>query len=89
MLVFGGLAYQSEHIRQSRREAVVVLGEAPLLDAEGRANATKALDLEARAVPEGASVFVTGRQGDLLKISWGSSEAWVHTRQLRVLLRPE
>lgn len=89
MLLFGGLAYQSEHIRQTRREAVVVLGEAPLLDSQGRAQATKALGLEARAIPEGASVFVTGQQGNLFRISWGSSEAWVHGRQLRVLIRPE
>ncbi len=87
-LCFGSLAAASTHYRHTSQEAVVVASEAQLLDKTGKRLTTTALDVEANAIPEGASVFVTGRSGRLAQVNWGSFEAWVESNRLRLLAAP-
>jgi hypothetical protein len=73
----------ARHYRQSSRLAVVVVPEAPLLDATGRPIAPKG-DAP-KSVPEGSAVYVKGELAGLAQIEWGSTEGFVTRSQLRVL----
>lgn len=86
LVVFGGLCALSDHYRANSQEAIVVSAEARLLSASGEQLTQRALDVESSAVPEGASVFVTRHAGRLAQVNWGSFDAWVETRHLRVLV---
>jgi hypothetical protein len=85
LLVFGGLTALAHHSARSLREAVVIVPEAPLLDATGKLHSTKALGADATAIPEGASVLVKAQQGQLAQVLWGSADAWVQSSNLRLL----
>jgi hypothetical protein len=39
------------------------------------------------AIPEGASVFVVEQRGRLVRVHWGSTEAWIEIGQLRFVDR--
>ncbi len=85
LLLFGTLTALAAHQRESTREAVVVVDEANLLDEQGKRLSAKALDVEASAIPEGATVTVLGQSGRLVRVNWGSFEAWVPASNLRIL----
>lgn len=89
LLLFGTLAALAAHQRQSTTEAIVVVAEASLLNEDGKRLSTKALDVEASGIPEGASVVVLGQSGRLVRVNWGSFEAWVQASNLRILARPD
>lgn len=88
LLVFGAMTGASVRYRETTSEAVVVVPEARLLNADGKPLTQRALDVEASAIPEGASVFVLGQSGRLTRIAWGNLEAWVLGTELRVLGKP-
>ncbi len=83
--LFASGTYRAESLRTHSSEAVVVASEARLLDAGGKALTAKALDANTAAIPQGASVFVTERQGALVKVEWGTLTAWVYADRLRLL----
>jgi hypothetical protein len=67
---------------------VIIVGEAPLLDATGKRLTTRALDVDASAIPEGATVYTLGQNGRFTQVNWGNLEVWLETHQLRVLSTP-
>jgi hypothetical protein len=79
--------------RSGEKEAVVISTDAPMLDETGVRQKSRALDQDAAAIPEGASVFVAqqrGRveqRGRLVRVYWGSTEAWLEIGQLRFIDR--
>lgn len=81
----GGLALGARHFRVSSRPAVVVVGDARLLDEAGKPLVQKGGVPEHVSMPEGTSLFVRERRGELLRVEWGSTEAWVQSSQVRVL----
>jgi hypothetical protein len=88
VVCFGGLAAGANYYRRTSQEAVVVSSEAQLLDKSGSRLTTTALDVKADAIPEGASVFVTGQSGRLTQVNWGSFEAWIESDRVRLLATP-
>lgn len=82
-LLFALLTFVSKQLRDGDREAVVVVTEARLLDEGGTALKSRALDVDATAIPEGASVYAHEQRGRLVRVHWGSTEAWVLFEQLR------
>ena len=87
LLLLGGvLGLAARELRKNAEPAVVVVGEARLLDEGGTPLTAK--QVEHVAVPEGASVYVRARQGRLAKVEWGSIQGWVPQDQLRILARP-
>jgi hypothetical protein len=72
-------------LRTEEREAVVVVVEAAILDETGARRKSRALDVEASAIPEGASVFVSEQRGRLVRVHWGATDAWVEIGGLRVV----
>jgi hypothetical protein len=99
LALFGSLTFAAKQLRQTTREAVVVVAEAVLLDESGSPLAARRVvggstgtEESASSVPEGASVFTLGNHKDpaptnrgIVKIRWGSVEAWVKSTQLRSL----
>ncbi len=85
---FGGLAAGADYYHRTSQEAVVVSSEAQLLDRSGNRLTTTALDVKADAIPEGASVFLTGQSGRLAQVNWGSFEAWIESDRVRLLATP-
>jgi hypothetical protein len=79
------VSFFAARLRTSEREAVVIATEAPILDASGTRRKSRALDVAASAIPEGASVFVTEQQGRLAQVHWGSTQAWVEIGRLRLI----
>lgn len=73
--------------RKSEQEAVVVSPEAPMLDENGQRQKSRALDQDAVAIPEGASVFVDEQRGRLVRVYWGSTRAWLEIGKLRFVDR--
>jgi hypothetical protein len=67
---------------------VVVASEARLLDESGTPLQKKDGVPEHVAIPEGASVELYERRGQLARVEWGTTMAWVSLGQLRVLARP-
>ncbi|HLV21159.1 MAG TPA: hypothetical protein VKZ49_09765 [Polyangiaceae bacterium] len=80
-----GLTLASAHLRRTSEPAVVVAPEARLLDESGRPISNK--DAAHVVVPEGAAVHLLERRGQLGRIQWGTTEAWVPISQVRVLPR--
>lgn len=84
VLVFSaGMTFGSQHLRSHETEAVIIVTEAKMLDSSGRTLSSKALDVDATAIPEGASIFVLEQRGRLARVTWGATEAWVQLGQLR------
>lgn len=85
LVVFGSLTLSALNYRTSSQEAVVVVDEAKLLSEQAEALTAKALGVDATAIPEGASVYVTAQRGTLLRVNWGTVQAWVKRGDLRPL----
>jgi hypothetical protein len=83
LLSCGALSFFTRSLRLHDQEAVVIVNEARLLDDNGAALKSRAIDLEASAIPEGASVFASEQRGRLVRVYWGQTAAWVQTEQLR------
>lgn len=83
----GTLALTARHFRHGSRPAVVVVGDARLLDETGKPLVQRGGVPEHVSMPEGTSLFVRERRGELVRIEWGPTEAWVQSAQLRVLSR--
>lgn len=85
LCVCGSLALGARHFRLSSRPAVVVVGDARLLDETGKPLVQRGGVPEHVSMPEGTSLFVRERRGQLVRVEWGSTEAWVESSQVRVL----
>lgn len=85
LVVSLGFVWLGSQTRKNEKEAVVVTTEAPILDEKGSRGTSRALDVDATAIPEGASVFVVEQRGRLVRVHWGSTEAWVEIGQLRLV----
>jgi hypothetical protein len=86
--LFAGLFAVSDHYQRVWQEAVIVVEQATLRDAQGKPLLTRALDTNSADVPEGASVYVLSRAGRLVEVQWGSSKAWLRDGELRMLAAP-
>ena len=87
LLTFAALTLLARHYRTSTSEGVVIVADAALLNETGDALKATALDAVSTAIPEGASVFLGERSGRLRKVQWGSLNAWIDARAVRVLQR--
>jgi microcompartment protein CcmK/EutM len=85
LLTAGSMARVARHLRETSQPAVVVVAEARLLDETGRPVVQKNGVPEHVTMAEGTSVWVTARSGELARVEWGTTEAWVNASQLRVL----
>jgi hypothetical protein len=85
LLITGSLALGARHFRTTSRPAVVVVGDARLLDDGGRPLVQKGGVPEHVSVPEGTLLHVGERRGSLIEAHWGSTAAWVESAQVRVL----
>jgi hypothetical protein len=83
LLIFGSCAAGAQHLRRTVHEAVVIVPDTPLLDAQGKAVRARTVGADADEIPEGASVYLLESQGNLARVRWGSAEAWVSAHQLR------
>ncbi len=87
LLVLAGMGtLASRHYRLTTSKAVVIAAGARLLDGQGAPivrRGRNSLD----KLPEGALVFVTEEQGNLLAVEWGSVHGFVIATQLRRLPR--
>lgn len=82
--LFGAtLAFAARHYRLTSQPAVVVVPEARLLDADGRALAVRAPN--PNAVQEGALVYVHEQRLGRAHVEWGALDGWVDASQLRLL----
>jgi len=86
LLVFGGLAAAARAERTTSQPAVVVVPEARVLDERGVPVPGSAV--AHGEIPEGASVEIVERRGNLVRVEWGDAEAWVGATQVRVIARP-
>jgi hypothetical protein len=86
LVTFGSLAAAARRFRSISDPAVVVVPEARLLDENGTPVSKKDAAIEHDAIPEGAIVEVLERRGQLRRVEWGTTRAWVSMGQL-VLLR--
>jgi hypothetical protein len=82
LLLFASLAAWSRHVRQTTSPAVVVVGEARILDEHG-----SALPRE-DPIPEAARVDVLERRSGLARVRHGQREGWTHATSLRELAMP-
>jgi len=78
LLVFAPLAGYARHLRRTVHPAVVVVPEAPMLDASGAATGRD-------PVPEASRVELHEQRGDLVRIRYGTSEGWTHAAGVRRL----
>lgn len=88
LLVFGGMFAVSNYYQRAWQEAVVIVEQATLRDAQGRPLLTRALDTNSDEVPEGASVYVVSHAGRFFEVQWGTSKAWLRDGELRLLASP-
>jgi hypothetical protein len=88
LTIGASLTAGSRHFRRVSDPAIVVVPEARLLDATGAPIVPKNGVPEHVAVPEGASVEVRERRGELARIEWGPIQGFVPLGQLRVLSGP-
>jgi len=88
LAVCGSLTAAARHFRGSSSPAVVVAAEARLLDEHAKPMQRKDGLPEQLAIPEGASVELYERRGQLARVEWGTTTGWVSVGQLRVLARP-
>ena len=65
---------------------MIVVNEARLLGEDGSPLSKKDGAIEHDAIPEGAIVEVHERRGQLLRVEWGTTRAWISMGQL-VMLR--
>jgi hypothetical protein len=79
----GALAAGARHYRTVSRPAVVVTGEARLLDDDFRPLAQSAK--QSNAVPEGTLVYVRAERAGRYRVEWGVLEGWIDAGQLRLL----
>jgi hypothetical protein len=86
LITFGTLGAAARHFRSISDPGVIVVKEARLLDENGNVLSKKEAELEHDAIPEGAIVEVHERRGQLLRVEWGMTRAWVSIGQL-VMLR--
>ncbi len=77
---FVPLALGARWLREHRRPGVIVVPEASLVNAEGRA-------IDAPPIPEAASVEVGEGRSDTVFVRWGSTEGYVPLASVRVLAR--
>jgi hypothetical protein len=85
LLVCGSLAVAACYYRLTSQPAVVVVGEARLLEENGAALRQVGGAPEHVAIPEGASVYVLERRGTRCRVEWGTIRAWVANSQIRPL----
>lgn len=78
LLALTPLALGARWLREHRRTGVIVLPEANLIDAEGRA-------INGASIPEASSVEVGDRHGDTILVRWGSTEGYASLASVRVL----
>jgi hypothetical protein len=83
-LLGASLTFAARHYRTTSRPAVVVVPEARLLDANGRALPVRAPTPE--AVPEGALVYVHEQRDGRARVEWGTLRGWLDSSQIRVLM---
>jgi hypothetical protein len=92
LVVGGGMASAGAYLRAHFSPAVVIVEEARLLDAAGRpfsnTRGPSTLGEAGDRVPAGALVHVAETRGALARVEWADMEAWVNTRELRLLARP-
>jgi hypothetical protein len=86
LVTFGSLAASARHFRMISDPGVIVVQEARLLDENGTPLSKKDGVIDQDAIPEGALVEVLERRGQLLRVEWGTTRAWVSMGQL-VMLR--
>jgi hypothetical protein len=84
VLVIGtsGAAF-ARHARVTYRPAVVVVGEARLVDESG-----VTITGVGSVIPEGASVLVVEQRGTRARVEWGTIDGWLSLGQIRILARP-
>ena len=91
-LLGAGMAFVGLRLREHAVPAVVIVEEARLHDAEGRAFAgTRAASTLGEAgdrVPEGTLVHISGARGNLVQVEWGDHDAWLDARAVRRLVTP-
>jgi hypothetical protein len=87
LLLTTGLGWLCADARRNEKEAVIISKEAPMLDAGGVRQKSRALDQDTTTIPEGASIFVGEQRGRLVQVYWGTTEAWLELGQLRVVAR--
>jgi hypothetical protein len=78
-----GLTAAARHYRTTSQAAVVVVPEARLFDAAGRPLPTAGGG--SNLIPEGALVYVRGRQSGYFDVEWGAIRGHVDAAQLRLL----
>ena len=93
LLLGGSMTFAARHLREAFSPAVVIVEEARLLDAGGRPFSGERGSPSARGgagdrVPEGWLVHVAETEGPLARVEWGDSEAWLATREIRILVEP-
>lgn len=82
------LALSAGYYRRGSQLAVVVVREARLLDARGLPLERQGGIPEQLEIPEGAAVWVVGRQQHLAQVEWGTTRAWIDASRVRVLAQP-
>ncbi len=87
LAVSGSLCLAARHYRTTSRPAVVVVPEARLLDAEGRALPTQAK--APAAVPEGSFVYVHEQHENYSHVEWGALDGWLESSALELLSEHE
>jgi hypothetical protein len=85
LITFGALGAAARHFRSISDPGVIVVTEARLFDENGNVVSKKEAGLEHDAIPEGAIVEVHERRGQLLRVEWGTTRAWVSIGQLVIL----
>lgn len=81
----GALGLTARQFRLTSKPAVVVVSDARLLDDAGKPLIQRGGVPEHLSAPEGASLFVRERRADLVRIEWGTTEAWVQAAQVRLI----
>ncbi|MDX2053076.1 MAG: hypothetical protein SFV15_11835 [Polyangiaceae bacterium] len=85
LLLATPLAYAARWLSEKTEPAVIISPEARLLDEMGaRVSAPEAAG-HPGTIPEGALVYVHEKAGNLAKVEWGATLAWVSLRELRIL----
>lgn len=89
LAAFGLGAYAALRFRTTSQPAVIVVPEARLGDETGRPLPYKR-GADTTTVPEGATVYVTERRQATgrCKVEWGSTDGWLSSSELRVLVTP-
>jgi hypothetical protein len=81
----GALGLTARHFRLRSKPAVVVVSDARLLDEAGKPVVQRGGVPEHLSAPEGASLFVRERRNELVRVEWGTTEAWMQAAQVRLV----